>query len=37
MLTAKYVYDGWAAQVRTFRFTVYYVSYAVDFIASIYG
>ena len=35
MLTAKYVYDGWAAQVHTFRFTVYHVLHAVNFVASI--
>ena len=35
MLTAKYVYDGWAAQVHMFRFTVYHELHAVDFIASI--
>ena len=35
MLTAKYVYDGWAAQVHTFRFTVYHVLHVVNFIASI--
>ena len=35
MLKAKYVYDGWAAQVHTFRFTVYHVLDAVNFVANI--